>query len=235
MATRQVLAELVESLGWSHEVVLESVGVSTRPSVCAGEPIDAVVLAADVIDQLIGRQDRGRKQGRPRPIRRIDRGSTGRLAAEIGLRTRSGVPCSPRAPSATRPPSGAHLARLFERWGVADAVKSRIVPRRRACRSVRWWPREGRARSSSSELIHPGASTCWDRCPRRSRSSRRSRRRIDDVDAAQRCAMPHVHGIARRAAAKRRNGWSPYDAHHADPAYLLAAIALFMHEACGAH
>lgn len=130
MATRQVLAELVESLGWSHEVVLESVGgVDAARRVRAGEPIDAVVLAADVIDQLIG-------EGRIVAGSRVDLARSG---VSIAVRTGASRPEIGSEDAVRRAvlaastvgystgPSGAHLARLFERWGVADAVKSRIV------------------------------------------------------------------------------------------------------------
>lgn len=130
MATRQVLAELVEAFDSSHEAVLESVGgVAVARRVRTGEAFDAVVLAADVIDQLI-------EEGRIVAGSRVDL-------------VRSGVSMAVRA-GASRPdigsedavrravlaastvsystgPSGVHLARLFERWGIAEAVKSRIV------------------------------------------------------------------------------------------------------------
>jgi molybdate transport system substrate-binding protein len=132
MATRQVLADLVE-LFQRHSaqaVTIESVGgVDAARRVRAGEAFDVVVLAADAIEQLIaGRQ--------------IVAGSRVDLV-------RSGVSIAVRAGAAhpdvgtedalkdavlaagslgySTGPSGVHLAKLFERWGIADAIRERIV------------------------------------------------------------------------------------------------------------
>jgi molybdate transport system substrate-binding protein len=133
MATREVLAELLRAFDSSHEVVLESVGgVDAARRVRAGEHFDAVVLAADVIDQLIG-------EGRIVTGSRVDLVRSG-----VAVAVRAGAPrpdigsedAVRRAVLAANTvgystgPSGAHLERLFERWGIADAVKSRIVQAR---------------------------------------------------------------------------------------------------------
>lgn len=132
MATRQVLAELVDAFRMrsSHEVRLESVGgVDAARRVRAGEPFDAVVLAAEVIDRLAA-------EGRIVPGSRVDLVRSG-----ISVAVRSGAPrpdigsedAVRRAVLAagsigySTGPSGEHLAGLFERWGIADAVRSRIV------------------------------------------------------------------------------------------------------------
>jgi len=130
MATRPVLAELIGAFSQSHEVVLESVGgVDAARRVRAGEPFDVVVLAADVIDQLIG-------EGRIVARSRVDLVRSG-----VAIAVRAGAPppdigsedavrravLAASTVSYSTGPSGAHLARLFERWGIADAVKSRIV------------------------------------------------------------------------------------------------------------
>jgi molybdate transport system substrate-binding protein len=132
MATRQLLADLVAQFRRTsaHEVSTESVGgVDVVKRVQAGEPVDVVVLAADAIERLI-------EAGRIVPGSRVDL-------------VRSGVAIAVRA-GAARPeigseeavkravlgagslgystgPSGVHLARLFERWGIADAIQARIV------------------------------------------------------------------------------------------------------------
>jgi molybdate transport system substrate-binding protein len=95
MATRQVLADLVE-LFQRHSaqaVAVESVGgVDAARRVRAGEAFDVVVLASDAIEQLI---------------------AGGQIVAgSLGYSTG---------------PSGVHLAKLFERWGIADAIRERIV------------------------------------------------------------------------------------------------------------
>ena len=130
MATREVLAELVGAFCSPQEVALESVGgVDAARRVRAGESFDAVVLAADVIDQLIG-------EGRIVDGTRVDLAQSG-----VAVAVRAGAPrpdigsedALRRAVLAARTvghstgPSGMHLARLFERWGIAETVKSRIV------------------------------------------------------------------------------------------------------------
>ena len=149
-------------------------------------------------------------------------------------------------------PSGAHLARLFERWGIADAVKSRdrAGAAGRAGRQ-RWWPR---ARSSSGSSSSPSscisrASTWWDRFPRRSRSSPRSRpaspRRRRNAKRCARCS-PSWHRLPppRRSG---ETGWSRRETGRRLPARptvscpcrsgisASAAIALFIHGGRGAH
>lgn len=132
MATRQLLAELAGAY-WQRsdvEVVFESVGgVDAAKRVQAGEPFDVVVLAADAIDRLVaaGRVLAGSKAdlvrsgvaiavraGTPRP----DIGSEDALRrAVLAART---LGCSTG-------PSGAALAKLFERWGITGAIRDRTV------------------------------------------------------------------------------------------------------------
>jgi molybdate transport system substrate-binding protein len=132
MATRQVLAELIAGFEKQsgHAVQMESVGgVDAAKRVQAGEAFDVVVLASDAIDKLI---------------------ATGHIAAgsKVDL-VRSGVAVAVRAGAAhpvisseaavrsavlaakslsySTGPSGVALAKLFERWGIADSIKDRIV------------------------------------------------------------------------------------------------------------
>ncbi|MBI4987734.1 MAG: substrate-binding domain-containing protein [Rhodocyclales bacterium] len=132
MATRLVLAELAGA--WRArsgvDVAFESVGgVDAARRVQAGESYDLAVLDADALDKLV---------------------ATGRVVADsrAGL-VRSGVAIAVRAGSA-RPdvsseealkravlaartlghstgPSGTALLKLFERWGILDEVRPRIV------------------------------------------------------------------------------------------------------------
>jgi molybdate transport system substrate-binding protein len=132
MATRQVLAELIAGFEKQsgHAVQMESVGgVDAARRVQAGEAFDVVVLASDAIDKLI---------------------ASGHIVAgsKVDL-VRSGVAVAVRA-GATHPdisseaavraavlaaknlsystgPSGVALAKLFERWGIADTINDRIV------------------------------------------------------------------------------------------------------------
>ncbi len=132
MATRQVLGELIAAFAArsSQAVALESVGgVDAARRVRAGEPFDAVVLAADAIDALAAdgcvvagsRVDLVRsgvavavRSGTPRPD----------IASEDALRR---AVLAARSVGYSTGPSGVHLARLFERWGVAGANGPRIV------------------------------------------------------------------------------------------------------------
>ena len=133
MAMRQVLADLVAlygSHGTQAQVAIESVGgVDAAKRVRAGEAFDAIVLAAESIDQLIetGHIVRGSRvdlvtsgvsmavrAGAPRPA----------IATEDDVKravlTAASLSCSTG-------PSGVQLAKLFERWGIADAIKHRLV------------------------------------------------------------------------------------------------------------
>ena len=132
MATRQVLAELVAQ----HErttgqpVAVESVGgVDAARRVAAGEAFDVVALASNAIEQLMAaghlvacsRVDVVHsgvavavRAGAPRP----DIGSEAALQAAV---------LAASSMSYSTGPSGVALARLFERWGIADTIASRIV------------------------------------------------------------------------------------------------------------
>lgn len=132
MATRQVLAELSRAYAAlaGCEVALESVGgVDAARRVQDGEAFDAVVLASDAIDKLVasGHVVAGScvdlvrspvamavRAGAPRP----DVGSQAALRQAVAAARSIGYSTGP---------SGTHLARLFERWGLADVVRKRIV------------------------------------------------------------------------------------------------------------
>lgn len=132
MATRQLLADLVARF---HEtsttrVVCEAVGgVDAAKRVQAGEAFDAVALAADAIDKLVA-------AGRIVAGSRVDLVRSG---ISIAVREGSSRPevgseeavrravLEARSLSYSTGPSGVHLARLFESWGIADEIRSRIV------------------------------------------------------------------------------------------------------------
>lgn len=132
MATRQVLAELADAYRKQTGVVVEfeSVGgVDAAKRVQAGEAFDVVVLAADAIDKLVAygsviaqsKTDLVRsavaiavRAGAPRP----DIGSEDALRrAMLGARTLG----------YSTGPSGVALTKLFDRWGIAETVRDRIV------------------------------------------------------------------------------------------------------------
>jgi molybdate transport system substrate-binding protein len=132
MATKAVLADLANAYEARsrHVIVIESVGgVDAVKRVQAGEPFDVVVLASDAIDTLLaaghlvaGSQvDLARSgvavavpAGAPRP----------EIASEDALRR--AVEAAPTIGYSTGP-SGLALAKLFERWGITERIRDRIV------------------------------------------------------------------------------------------------------------
>ena len=132
MATRQLLAELVADFEQRSDwkVAIESVGgVDAAKRVQAGEAFDVVVLASDAIDKLVasGRVVAGSKvdlvhsgvavavrAGAPRP----DIGSEDAVRRTV---------LAARSISYSTGPSGVALARLFERWAIANEIQPRIV------------------------------------------------------------------------------------------------------------
>lgn len=133
MATRPLLADL--STAWQAvrpdiKLDVESVGgVDAAKRVQAGEAFDAVVLAANAIDQLTA-------AGRIVPGTRADLVRSGVAVAvragapavDIGSEeaVRSAVLNAPSISYSTGP-SGVHLQKVFERWGIAEQIAPRLV------------------------------------------------------------------------------------------------------------
>ena len=135
MATRQVLTELAERYrqATGTEVQIESVGgVDAARRVEAGEAFDLVFLASDAIDKLaaaghvMGDTRRAIvdssvamavKAGAPRP----DVGSEDALRRAV---------LAARSIGYSTGPSGNALLKLFERWGLAETIKPRLVQAR---------------------------------------------------------------------------------------------------------
>ncbi len=132
MATRLVLAELVGTFQRRSgtRVAIESVGgVDAAKRVQAGEAFDVVILASDAIDKLIA-------SGHVQPDSKVDLVRSG-----VAVAVRAGAPKpdissedavreavrKARNISYSTGPSGVALARLFERWGMTDEIKDRIV------------------------------------------------------------------------------------------------------------
>ncbi|MFT4192525.1 MAG: substrate-binding domain-containing protein [Comamonas sp.] len=132
MATRQLLTELVERYRRDAgvEVALESVGgVDAARRVEAGEAFDAVILASNAIDKLVA-------SGHVVAGSRVDLVKSG-----VAVAVREGAPVpdigseeavrqavqAARTLSYSTGPSGVYLAKLFERWGLADEIQGRIV------------------------------------------------------------------------------------------------------------
>lgn len=133
MATRALLADLAEAWHAAHPdsvLAVESVGgVDAARRVQAGEAFDAVVLAATAIDQLT-------TAGRIVPGTRADLVRSG-----VAVAVRAGAPAvdigsedavrqavlAARSVSFSTGPSGVHLQQVFERWGIADQIRPRLV------------------------------------------------------------------------------------------------------------
>ena len=131
MAMRQVLAELARGFEQRSgcAVAIESVGgVDAAKRVQAGEAFDVVFLASDAIDRLIasGRVTGGRVDLVRSPVAIAVRAGAPRpdIGSETALRT---AVLAARRLSYSTGPSGVHLARLFERWGIAQDIAPRIV------------------------------------------------------------------------------------------------------------
>jgi molybdate transport system substrate-binding protein len=132
MATRQVLAELVAGFEAASgvSVTIESVGgVDAAKRVQAGEAFDVVILGSDAIEKLIA-------GGHLQPGSRVDLVRSG-----VAVAVREGAPqpdlssedavrnavLTARSISYSTGPSGVALAKLFERWGIAEQIQGRIV------------------------------------------------------------------------------------------------------------
>ena len=132
MATRPALAELAERCERETglRVEIESVGgVDAAKRIAAGERFDIAWLATDAIDRLAAdghlvagsRVDLMRSEvwaAVPEGAARPDIGSE--AAVREAVRTA-------RTLGYSTGPSGAHLARLFARWGIADEIAPRVV------------------------------------------------------------------------------------------------------------
>ncbi len=131
-ATQQLLADLVAQFQQQGgaPVTVESVGgVDAARRVRDGEAVDGVVLAAKAIDELMA-------AGRIHAGSRVDLVRSG-----VAIAVRSGAArpdigseqavrqavLAARSLSYSTGPSGVHLARLFERWGIAGQIEGRIV------------------------------------------------------------------------------------------------------------
>jgi len=132
MATRQLLAELAAHYerGSDTRVAIESVGgVDAAKRVQAGERFDLVVLASDAIDKLAA-------AGHVLAATKVDlvrsevavavpaRATVPDIASEEALK--SAVLAAPSIGYSTGP-SGVALLQLFERWGITERIKDRIV------------------------------------------------------------------------------------------------------------
>lgn len=132
MATRQVLAALAEGYArrTGSRVEIESIGgVDAARRIRAGEAADIVVLASDVIEEL-------EAEGH------IVAGSRANFACSgIAVAVRAGAPhpsvateddvkqatLQVRKVCYSTGPSGNHLQKLWERWGIVDAISDKAI------------------------------------------------------------------------------------------------------------
>lgn len=133
MAVKRLLAELALDHQRQHgdlRIELTAIGgVDAAKRVAAGDTFDAVVLGADALQKLIA-------EGHVRADSRVDVARSGvavavpagqarpDLSSEAGVR--QAVLAAPSLAYSTGP-SGVALARLFERWGIAQSVAARLV------------------------------------------------------------------------------------------------------------
>ena len=132
MAMRQVLSDLGGAwrLKSGEPMALECVGgVDALRRVQAGEAFDFVVLAADAIEQLgaSGRVDAASRTAVARSAIAIAVAAGAPhpdIASESAVR---GAVINARKIGYSTGPSGTYLARLFERWGIAETIAPRLV------------------------------------------------------------------------------------------------------------
>lgn len=132
MATRLMLAEVVDLYRkqCDRDISIESVGgVDAARRVQAGEAFDIVVLASEAIDKLLAS---GHLVGSSK---------VGVARSGVAVAVRAGAPhpdvsseealrravIAARSLSYSTGPSGVHLARVFERWGLGSGIKDKTV------------------------------------------------------------------------------------------------------------
>ncbi|PZN29599.1 MAG: molybdenum ABC transporter substrate-binding protein [Proteobacteria bacterium] len=131
MATRQVLADLAaqyQSVTGRPVATEAAGGVDVAKRVRQGEAFDVVILASDVIDKLIAEERL-----------RAPRVDVVKSAIAVAVRAGAARPRiateedvkraveTARSVSYSTGPSGTYLEKTFERWGILDALRSRIV------------------------------------------------------------------------------------------------------------
>ena len=132
MATRLLLAELAADYQAQAgvKVQIESMGgVDAAKRVQAGETFDLVFLASDAIDKLIasGHIDANSKvdlvySGVAVAVEMV--ANVPNTSSEAAVKA---AVLAAKTLSYSTGPSGVALAKLFERWGIADQIASRIV------------------------------------------------------------------------------------------------------------
>ena len=132
MAARDVLREMAANyqVGTGRAVNTEAAGgVDVAKRVQGGEPVDIVVLANNVIDKLI-------EAKKLIAGSRVDLVKSGIAIAVRANRPRPDVATEEDVKSAvlaaatlsfSTGPSGVYLEKMFERWGILEIIRNRIV------------------------------------------------------------------------------------------------------------
>lgn len=132
MATRELLVELAAQFQRStgEPVRCEAAGgVDVAKRVQSGEPVDVVVLAGNAIDKLIA-------DGKLLAGSRVDLVKSGIAVAVRAGRPKPGIDTeaavreavlAAKTLSYSTGPSGVYLEEMFERWGILEAIRGRIV------------------------------------------------------------------------------------------------------------
>jgi molybdate transport system substrate-binding protein len=132
MATREVLSDLVSRYqrATPQPVTTEAAGgVDVAKRVQAGEALDIVILASNAIDKLVA-------DGKLLAGSRVDLVRSG-----VAIAVRAGAPkpdisteeavkhavLAAKTLSYSTGPSGVYLEKMFERWGILEQIRSRIV------------------------------------------------------------------------------------------------------------
>ncbi len=132
MATRALLADLARAFEArsGRLVAIESLGgVAVAARVRKGESFDVVVLASDALDELLagGRLVTGTKLDLVRSgvaVAVRAGGARPDVGTEAALRR---AVLAARSVGCSTGPSGVELNRLFERWGITEELKGRLV------------------------------------------------------------------------------------------------------------
>jgi molybdate transport system substrate-binding protein len=132
MATRQILADLVaayEQRAGCRVAIRSMGGVDAARRIRAGEPTDVIILASSVMEQL-------EAEGDVVSGSRADFARSGiAMAVPSGLR-RPSIDNEQSVKQATlnarkicysTGPSGDHLKRLWQRWGILEAISERAI------------------------------------------------------------------------------------------------------------
>lgn len=131
MATRELLAELAAaySRDQAQAVHTEATGgVDAAKRVQAGEAVDMVVLASNAIDKLIA--DGKLQPGRVDLVKSAVAIAVRKGAARHDVNNEAAVKravLAAQSVSYSTGPSGTYLQGLFERWGIYEQIKNKIV------------------------------------------------------------------------------------------------------------